>query len=124
MIKNALENLLHQLETLELLIQSKSDSDYSSSNFIVRSFREDEILNGRKNYKSWKRMIINDLDALELSKCIISEDGDDNRTKQHRKKMKARTMMYLNASVNKIIRHAISLATSPFEAIKIIDTLR
>jgi len=69
-------------------------------------------------------MIINDLDALELSKCIISEDGDDNRTKQHRKKMKARTMMYLNASVNKIIRHAISLATSPFEAIKIIDTLR
>jgi len=124
MIKNALENLLHQLETLELLIQSKSDSDYSSSNFTVRSFRADEILNGRKNYKSWKRMIINDLDALELSKCIISEDGDDNRTKQHRKKMKARTMMYLNASVNKIIRHAISLATSPFEAIKIIDTLR
>jgi len=30
-------------------------------------------------------------------------------------------MMYLNASVNKIIRHTISLASSPFEAMQIID---
>ena len=67
-------------------------------------------------------MIINDLDAFGLSKCILTEDGDDNWTEQQRKKMKARIMMYLNAFMNKIIRHAISLATSPFEAIKIIAT--
>jgi len=87
MIKNASANQLHKLETLKLLTQNKSNSDYSSLNFTVRSLREYEILNGRKNFKSWKRMIINDLDALELSKCILTEDGDDNWTEQHRKKM-------------------------------------
>lgn len=91
MIQKALENHLTQLETLKILTSKDSSETnaVSSSVFTVRTFRDDEILIGRKNYKSWKRMIINDLEALELSECIESEDGNMEWSEPQCKKLKA-----------------------------------
>ena len=91
MIKDALENQLHQIKTLKLLTMREQGStdQHGSSSFSVRSFKDDEILSGRKNFKAWKRMVTNDLDGYELSPCIESVDGNSEWSEAHRKKLKA-----------------------------------
>ena len=87
----------------------------------MRKFEEYQKLNGRKNFQQWKRMVELDLSGLKLIECISTEGGSPEWDEEKKRCRNARALMYLQAAVTKNIAYAISKATSPFQAMKIIN---
>ena len=86
----------------------------------IRIVPEADRLVGRKNYKTWKKMVDLDLCSYNLIECVRCEDGDPEWTESKIVHMKARAQRYLNNAVSTNIKIDIINCKSAFEAMAMI----
>jgi len=77
-------------------------------------------LKGRKNYKTWKRILDMNLESLEFHKYIYTDDEPLKEIEEKIRKTRARARMYIYSSLSSNLQSAVSRTKTVFEMLSLL----
>jgi len=122
MVKVVVAAQLETMQSLNLFGMGNSTITVSNeSNSFLAPFPEKDRLEGRKNYKSWKRILDMNIESMEQHTCVYTDEEPSQENVEKIRKLRARARTYVYSSLSKNVQAAVSRTKTVFEMLSLIN---